>query len=477
MKKTLVKSRSKNFGAILTVSSLLTVNFLSPVAALAQGSPDIHMEEGDFVHDSEDIVLPDLSKLDELKTLEVERGHFDVSDIEVPNPPHQMEVEVGTFVELQRAIYSAQPDTALVINITNSFEFTNRIFIAEGLHITLQSDGDYTLTQRNGRHFMVESNSLFILSEGITLDGASQAGGVEVRHASFWLRGGRITNNKAFNAGGGIYVHNGHLMLNQGLLLNNTAFAGGAVYISNGLVNYTAGLDIRQNSAEYGGGMFVIDSVTNGRLNLNENSATFGGGMFVTGSTGFMNGFAMDNSADYGGGMFITDSTLGFSNMGAVRNSAEYGGGMYLLNGTVNTSTGGFTSNSAEFGGGVFLTDDSTLIQMNPIHTHNSATAGGGAYIFDNSRMTLHYGSISSNNAVAGGGVYIGRAGNFEMDDNFPRITGNHALQGGGVVVGDLATFTMRSGFIERNTAVIDCAVMVYPTGTFNRHEFGFVSC
>ena len=103
MKKTLVKSRSKKFGAILTVSSLLMVNFLSPVAVLAQGSPDIQMEDGDFAHNPDDIVLPDLSKLDDLKKLEVERGHFDVSDIEEPNPTNQMEVEVGTFAELRRA--------------------------------------------------------------------------------------------------------------------------------------------------------------------------------------------------------------------------------------------------------------------------------------------------------------------------------------------------------------------------------------
>ena len=216
----------------LTVSSLLMVNFLSPVAVLAQGSPDIQMaEDGDFVHDLEDIVLPDLGKLDDLKLPEIERGHFDLSDIEEPKPTHQLEVEVGTFEELQRAIYEAVTDTALVINVTDRFEFDDVIIIGGGLDITLQSEGDYTLTQRNGRHFIVESNSLLTLRQGITLDGASQAGGIDVINAMFTMEGAHITNNNNNNkVGGGIYALNSILNMTGGTIQGNSANVGGGLF-------------------------------------------------------------------------------------------------------------------------------------------------------------------------------------------------------------------------------------------------------
>ena len=81
--------------------------------------------------------LEDLGKLDALNLLEAEQEQFELPDIKEPNPTHQMEVEVGTFVELQRAIYSAQPDTALVINITRNIEFDDVIVIEGGLDITI----------------------------------------------------------------------------------------------------------------------------------------------------------------------------------------------------------------------------------------------------------------------------------------------------------------------------------------------------
>jgi len=171
------------------------------------------MEEGEYVHNPEGNVLPDLGKLEDLRMPEIERGHvelghFDLSEIKEPNPTNQMEVEAGTFEELKRVINEVVPDTALVINITNSFEFNEVIMIDGGQDITLQSEDDYTLTQRNGRHFMVQSNSLFTLGEGVTLDGASQAGGIEVHNATFIMEGGVIKSCTA-DFGAGVYVNYG----------------------------------------------------------------------------------------------------------------------------------------------------------------------------------------------------------------------------------------------------------------------------
>ena len=427
----LIKSRSKKLGAILTVSSLIMVNFLSPVAALAQGSPDIQMaEEGDFVHDSEDIVLPDLSKLDELKTLEVERGHFDVSDIEVPNPPHQMEVEVGTFVELQRAIYSAQPDTALVINITRNIEFDDVIVIEGGLDITIQSDTDTDrrLSQesriRYQRHFIVQTNSLLTMRDGILLIGDFSGGGIGVHHATFNMEGGRFRYCVA-DFGGAVYVDNGIVNMTGGRIWHNASdISGGGLYVKNGEFNM------------YGGG---IGGYTQGD----------GGGLYISNGEFNMYGGDIEGVAEFDGGGGGVYALNGEFNMygGRISGSAEAGGGIYLNGGTANLTGGSLMNGSAEFGGGMFI---------------NEGIAN------------LNGGEISSNIATtAGGGIYIDRGGNLEMENG--SITYNEALQGGGVVVGDLATFTMRGGIIDHNTAPRHCAISVNPSGTFN-HEGGVLA-
>ena len=51
--------------------------------------------------------------------------------------PEQIEVEVGSFKELQRVINEAESDTALIVNITNSFDFEETIAIDSGKDVTL----------------------------------------------------------------------------------------------------------------------------------------------------------------------------------------------------------------------------------------------------------------------------------------------------------------------------------------------------
>jgi hypothetical protein len=481
MKKTVIKSRCKKLGAILTVSSLLALNFLSPVAVLAQGSPDIHMEEGDFVHDPEDIVLPelpDLGKLEDLRMPEVERGQFDLSDIEEPNPTNQMEVEVGTFEELQRVIAETVPDTALVINITESFEFNNVIMIREGWDITLQSEGDYTLTQRNGRHFNVQRNSLLTLKDGITLDGASQAGGIGVYNAMFTMEGGHITNNNNAN-GGGIYAIGGILNMTGGSIHGNSADFGGGILSMNGEVNIT-GVQIAYNEAvSSGGGMYITGGtvdMTDVEILRNE-AGRYGGGMFFAGETMNMTyGLIDGNVADNGGGMLLLHVTTNMTDVVNSNNSARRnGGGMYIDNGTTNLINVQTYNNSADYGGGIFVVEGvvNMIGSTATLHLNRATLCGGGAYILNNGKLTLEGGSIHSNIAEAGGGVYINN-GTFVMESG--DVVFNSAFQGGGVVVGNLATFTMRAGYILDNSATIDCAVMVYPSGTFN-HEGGSVYC
>ena len=133
--------------------------------------------------------------------------------------------------------------------------------------------------------------------------------------------------------------------------------SGGGIYVSN--VSYLvieSNVVISNNSAFYGGGLF-LDNSTNNTISCSVfgNSANYyGGGVYLESSTGnTINGDVYGNSANY------------------------YGGGLYLRSSSNNTISGKVYGNSSVDGGGVFL-DTSPNNTINGSVYNNSATNNGG---------------------------------------------------------------------------------------------------
>lgn len=298
MKKTLVKSRSKRFGAIVTVSSLLTVNFLSPMAALAQGLPYIHMEEGDFIHNPEDIVLPDSEMLDDLSS-EEEKTEKGIEKSENTSL-------IFSELALANSINALPPGASVVydLQVRASGRPFSPIVISEGKDIKIISTTNSTILTG----FRVEEGSSLTFGDGLTYQGntdpANRVGvTIDGNNAEFILDGGRITNIRSDrpaavnvldghfrmidglidnNSTRGVSVLNGNFTMTGGSIENNTINNGngGGVSVSeNGSVMITGG-SIRDNTASNGGGVFV-ESLTTSNLKIN-NEVEFSGNSAIS---------------------------------------------------------------------------------------------------------------------------------------------------------------------------------------------------
>ena len=203
------------------------------------------------------------------------------------------------------------------------------------------------------------------------------------------LFGGKLTGGKVTgtgNGGGGaILLENNTCTLNiyGGEMSGNDGNKfGGAVLVYGGTVNMYGG-NIVQNTAKYGGGIYLYSDNSSHASTLNM----------------------------YGGS--ITENT-----------SAENGGGL-LVNGggTINMYGGRIAQNKANRGGGLYITGGCKFNMYGGLFENNSSTASwdtipansGNLYLADNAVMNANAG------VVRGGGYAVFNLGTIQTDDaNYP---------------------------------------------------------
>lgn len=259
-----------------------------------------------------------------------------------------------------------------------------------------------------------------------------------------------ITNNSA-TYGGGVYVDESTLTMSNGTITNNSATnCGGGVYIYAGTFEMSGNANITNNSATYGGGIFDYNgtlTVSGGSVTKNEASSE-GGGVYVRAysskSTFNMNaGTISENKAlNNGGGVYV------FTNSTSDTGEFNMSGGTITGNSVTNTSSANC------FGGGIYADKYSKLnISGDSEITNNTAPCGGG--ICSTGTFTMENGTVSGNTATtSGGGIY--NYGTFTMSGG--SINSNHAGKNGGGVVnhihsGSNGVFNMENGTISGNTA------------------------
>lgn len=203
------------------------------------------------------------------------------------------------------------------------------------------------------------------------------------------------------------------------------------------------------NSSMTGAGIYTTGTIsTTASTNVSNNKGSHGGGICGDGNAVLnINGTQIrDNTANGGGGGICSYGTLNLSGSTLTGNTATGdGGAIWYKKG--NISGCGITGNTANnIGGGVSLSHGTSTLTNNNID-NNKANEGGGMYT--DGSLTISSGTFSNNNASGNGGGIIS---NGTVTMNGGSITGNYSgWDGGGV--NSRATFNFNGGAIQNNTA------------------------
>ena len=309
-------------------------------------------------------------------------------------------------------------------------------------------------------------------------ENSAQYGGAVCIDKDGNLNGCSFTKNSASKNGGGIYF-------------NDTTKATKANVVN---------CNIDNNSAQYGGGIFLNSSeakLDNCNFTNNLATAVHGGGILFSSDGSLDNcNFINNNATEYGGaGIFYSD-TVSLNNCNFTENYASYAGAVcFIDNGTVMNCS--FTNNSAtrERGGGIYFNDSAKAIVVDCNFTGNSAKYGGGIFIFaddgklencifTNNFATTHGGGIFfysgvgslvncifTNNSASryGGGIYFAGLGNV-VNSNF---TNNRGVQGGAIYLAeDSSVDVNKSKFIDNSALNVGGAIASYGSGNLINCNF-----
>ena len=236
--------------------------------------------------------------------------------------------------------------------------------------------------------------------------GGFYVNGTASKRGSVSLQGKtNLTDNSVSENGGAVCVNYGDLtILKDASIDNNSAKHGGAFYVTNGNITTSTG-SISNNSAdeeEGNGGAFYVNNgvVTLGAVQMGSNKAFNGGAIALYNGT-----FALDNAsqiqentATYGGGLYVnnTGSKISISCTGGsfLKNTAQLGGGIYASGDIELTFAANVEENLAQNGGGLYLDNGVDMLFGNGLIVKNQAKVAE---------------NVRSANSGVGGGIYLAK--------------------------------------------------------------------
>ena len=195
--------------------------------------------------------------------------------------------------------------------------------------------------------------------------------------------------NSLGSGGALVVVNSTQLTLSDNVFENNSAIYGGGVYMSESVVDLKGNRLIKNSAENAGGGLLLLNCSVNltGNAFFSSNSIIYTGGRIeiVENDYEFRNGFKSTG----GGAIFMSNSTLiSLGNITFDKNNANYGGGLVVLGSDVYFS--GFTKLQNNFaiksGGGIYASSASRLYFNGTTNfMENSASDGGGLQLTENS--------------------------------------------------------------------------------------------
>ena len=331
------------------------------------------------------------------------------------------------------------------------------------LVLTNVSIDAYSASQGGGI-FAGEYNTVVLRGCSVTRCSASDGGGIYLSVSSWlFLLDTAVANNTSVGGGGGISVHD----YSSAVAMSSTAGAasglacaisgnaagdtgqGGGVYIS-ALSNFwvAAGCSITGNSAQIGGGVYIVGGNAGNNIAYAANGLDFlsaslfsaaaddpgwavgavpsdlGDALYASVSWGvYAESATISGNAatQAGGGIYCgTDGLCGMENTVLADNTAGTSGGGLFAMGAAQAWFGTLiaTGNVAgEYGGALFMSDVPLGLVASSLLTGNSASVGGGALYAIGTTAAVNDTAFSANAATGvlprGGAVYLRDASAF----------------------------------------------------------------
>lgn len=263
--------------------------------------------------------------------------------------------------------------------------------------------------------------SLDIKDSTITMNNNS---GICVNNGSSAYISGTVIsrNNAAVNAsgGGGVYVGaSSSLEMTYSRVFNNTARYGGGIFVNSddatiNLYSSVLSFNVADGSEGQGGAICIFASTYSSYSNnvlmmynmtiVSNTAAASGGGVYMdAGAITIINTTMMYNYALYGGAMAVSDGTMTVMTSYFTLNRAEYGGVMdvwsnmivHFINCTIN-------KNEAEDGAVLGAADASSIYMTDTYITDNHDSNYGTIYMTDATYLSMKNCTCSLNTASDG---------------------------------------------------------------------------
>ncbi len=154
---------------------------------------------------------------------------------------------------------------------------------------------------------------------------AVSGGGIYGEDAN--LASNTVSSNKASSDGGGIYAYRDTSVLNNNVS-DNSAAQGGGIYAENDFSSQPnlTGNTVEGNKANFGAGVYAVESTVRGNIVMKNTARSDGGGIFGEGGT-ITNNTVSNNSVPsfgHGSGVFLSGAAE-FSSNSVINNTASGG--------------------------------------------------------------------------------------------------------------------------------------------------------
>jgi hypothetical protein len=229
--------------------------------------------------------------------------------------------------------------------------------------------------------------------------------------------------------GGNVYAEDAHVRFVATPILTGNATYGGGLYLKNCRITFDPGdldwqnlpgfsglLLIRNNTAAYGGGIYVEEGApVLAGLAVYSNTATAdGGGLYLQGGRPVVaGGLVLENQAgNRGGGLYLADSVARIAGTAVYSNIAADGAGFYLdgpfafSEQTIPVIANSYVRHNRTTGsqGGGFYFRQAIAGLVNNVIADNHATDGAAMYLWASSPQLFHN-TIAQNDGNSG--IYL----------------------------------------------------------------------
>lgn len=338
-----------------------------------------------------------------LNNLSAVNGGGIASSAEATVTVNNTEITGNTAEFVGGGLYLDDTATATIVNSIISNNLAN--YDGGGIG----SDGTLTLTgsviSGNIADFggaVSNSGSATIVNSVISDNLASDGGGVS-NDGALTLTGSIVSSNVA-DFGGGISNSGNAAIANSTISNNLASYDGGGIEnsgnltISNSLISGNIADFLGGGIDNFGGGNLEIDAST-----IRDNSAEFGGGIENLSDLVITNSTISGNTADFGGGI-DNEANLDVRTSTISGNTATYGGGIENVGGNltiVNSTISGNTATSE--GGGIDNLNGGIVFIASSLVSGN--TAPDGANLFNSAIFTSDGNNLfgdSGNDGITG---------------------------------------------------------------------------